>query len=68
MNKIILKADLTEKQKEQVILEFSKTWKNVESINCQTCKDGTITNYNINYVCDEKGRSGTIKEVNLIFN
>lgn len=67
MNKIVLATDLTEEQKAKVILEYGQTWDNVESVNFQLRKDGSISNFNVNYNYEESTGSDVIDGMNLIF-
>ncbi|MGK4094479.1 hypothetical protein AB0X79_08165 [Pediococcus pentosaceus] len=57
MNKIIKAEDLTSEEKNGVTLPFGRTWEDVESVNFQYKKDGSIVNYHVNYKynCDNKG-------------
>lgn len=49
MNNIVKAEDLTAEQKESVILPYNKTWGDVVSINYQMRKDGSVSNYSIDY-------------------
>lgn len=49
MNKIIKMEDLTSEEKNSVTLAYGKTWKDVESINFQYKKGGSMVHYHVNY-------------------
>lgn len=49
MNNTIKVNELTQAQPEQIILSADKTWADVESVNLQLRKDGSIANYKVNY-------------------
>lgn len=49
MNNTIKANELTQVQREQIILSADKTWEDVESVNLQVRKDGSVANYKVNY-------------------
>lgn len=49
MNNTIKVNELTQTQRQQIILSADKTWEDVESVNFQVRKDGSIANYKVNY-------------------
>lgn len=49
MNDTLKVNELTQSQREQIILSSDKTWADVESVNVQLRKDGSVSNYTVNY-------------------
>lgn len=58
MNTKIKVADLTQAQRENVILESGKTWDDVESVNYQLRKDGSVANYSVEYKTVQHNNNG----------
>ena len=67
MNKLILVENLTEEQKQQVILTSGKTWQDVIAVNFQLRKDGTVANYSVDYKTDATSGDIVTDAMNLLF-
>ena len=67
MNKLILSENLTEEQKQQVILTSGKTWEDVIAVNFQLRKDGTVANYSVDYKTDATSGDIVTDAMNLLF-
>ena len=67
MNKLILVENLTEEQKQQVILTSGKTWDDVIAVNFQLRKDGSAANYSVDYKADATSGDTVTDAMNLLF-